>query len=340
MPHTEPVTILRNPARESTLPATGITIYGCDDDEAALFRELAPRLGITLTITDAPLSEANADLAVGHRSISVSHKTPVTNATLSALARVGVEYLSTRSVGADHIDADFAANAGITVGNVAYSPDSVADYTLMLMLMLVRNGQSIIRRADDRDYRLSETRGRELRDLTVGVVGTGRIGTAVIERLRGFGCRILAHDSRSKTAAEHVPLDELLQRSDVVTLHAPLTAATQHLLNAERIGRMKHGASIVNTSRGSLVDTRALLRALELGRIGGAALDVVEGEDGQFYQDLRETPPQADLLARLQAFPNVIISPHTAFHTDHALRDTVENSLLNCLRFEGREQHG
>lgn len=340
MPHTEPATILRDPARESKLPTTGITIYGCDDDEAALFRELAPRLGISLTVTDAPLSESNTDLAAGHRSISVSHKTPVTNATLSALARVGVQYVSTRSVGADHIDADFAASVGITVGNVAYSPDSVADYTLMLMLMLVRNGQSIIRRADDRDYRLSETRGRELRDLTVGVVGTGRIGTAVLERLGGFGCRILAHDARSKTAAEHVPLDELLQRSDVVTLHAPLTAATQHLLNAERIGRMKHGASIVNTSRGSLIDTRTLLRALELGRIGGAALDVVEGEDGQFYQDLRETPPQANLLARLQAFPNVIISPHTAFHTDHALRDTVENSLLNCLRFEGREQHG
>ena len=335
MPHTEPATILRDPARESKPPTTGITIYGCDDDEAALFRELAPRFGLTLTLTDEPPTAANAGLAAGARCVSVGHKTHVSNETLRALARVGVEYLSTRSIGADHIDADFAASVGIAVGNVAYSPDSVADYTLMLMLMVVRNGQSIIRRADDRDYRLSETRGRELRDLTVGVVGTGRIGAAVIDRLRGFGCRILAHDVRPNATAEHRPLDELLEQSDVVTFHAPLTQATHHLLDAERISRLKHDALIVNTSRGSLIDSHALLRALELGRIGGAALDVVEGEEGQFYRDHRATPGRDNLLSRLQAHPNVIISPHTAFHTDHALRDTVEQSLLNCLRFEG-----
>ena len=245
-----------------------MTIYGCDPDEAALFRELAPRLGITLTITDAPLSEPTVELAAGRRCISVGHKASVTNATLTALSRAGVRYLSTRSVGTDHIDTEFAASVGITVGNVFYSPDSVADYTLMLMLLLVRHGQSIIRRADQRDYRLGQVRGRELRDLTVGVVGAGRIGTAVVHRLRGFGGRILAHDVRPGAAGEHVPLDELLQRSDIVTLHTPLTTATQHLLDAARIARLKHGALIVNTSRGALIDTDALLRALDAGRVG------------------------------------------------------------------------
>ena len=157
---------------------------------------------------------------------------------------------------------NYAESVGICVGNVAYSPDSVADYTLMLMLMAVRNAKSIIRRADAHDYRLHDVRGKELRDLTVGVIGTGRIGAAVMDRLRGFGCRILAYDSHPKTAADYVPLDELLQLSDIVTLHTPLNADTHHLLNRRRIEQMKHGAFIINTGRGSLLDTEALISAI------------------------------------------------------------------------------
>jgi D-specific alpha-keto acid dehydrogenase len=234
----------------------------------------------------------------------------------------------------------YAESVGVTVGNVAYSPDSVADYTLMLMLMAVRNAKSIVRRADAHDYRLSDVRGKELRDLTIGVIGTGRIGTAVIDRLRGFGCRILAHDNRPKTAADYVPLDELLQLSDIVTLHTPLNADTHHLVNRQRIAQMKHGAFVINTGRGSLLDTEALIPALESGRLGGAALDVLEGEEGIFYADCRNKPIENEPLLRLQRLPNVLISPHTAYYTDHALSDTVENSLINCLNFDGGKQHG
>ncbi len=161
----------------------GITVFGCEPDEAALFRELAPRFGIAPIITSAAVSEDIVELALGNRCISVGHKTRVTNATLLALSRIGVTYISTRSVGYNHIDVRYAERVGICVENVAYSPDSVADYTLMLMLMAVRNMRSVLRRADVHDYRLSATRGRELRDLTVGVIGTGRIGSAVIDRL-------------------------------------------------------------------------------------------------------------------------------------------------------------
>jgi D-specific alpha-keto acid dehydrogenase len=318
----------------------GITIYGCGHDEAVLFREVAPRFGVLPTITEAAVSEANAALAIGNRCISIGHRTQVTNPTLLALSRAGVEYISTRSIGYNHIEVTYAASVGVTVGNVAYSPDSVADYTLMLMLMAVRNAKSIIRRADAHDYRLSDVRGRELRDLTIGVIGTGRIGTAVMDRLRGFGCRILAHDHRPKTAAEYVPLDELLQRSDIVTLHTPLDADTHHLLDRQRIAQMKHGAFVINTGRGSLLDTEALIPALESGRLGGAALDVLEGEEGVFYADCRNRPIGCEPLLRLQQLPNVLISPHTAYYTDHALSDTVENSLINCLNFEGGKQNG
>jgi D-specific alpha-keto acid dehydrogenase len=314
----------------------GITMYGCGQDEAVLFREMAPRFGVMPTITAAPVSEANIELAFGKRCISVSHKTQITNSTLRALSQIGVAYISTRSTGYNHIDVDFAQSVGISVENVVYSSDSVADYTLMLMLMVVRDAKSTINRADIHDFRLNRVRGKELRDMTIGVIGTGRIGAAVMDRLRGFGCHIVAYDHRPKTSANYVPLDELLQQSDIVTLHTPLNADTKHILSRQRIEQMKYGAFIINTGRGSLLDTEALIPALESGRLGGAALDVLEGEEGIFYADYRNKSIESKLLLRLQKLPNVLITPHTAYYTDHALRDIVENTLINCLKFERR----
>jgi D-specific alpha-keto acid dehydrogenase len=322
------------------VPATGITIYGCGQDEAVLFREMAPRFGVLPAITEAAVSEANIELASGNRCISVGHKTQIANSALLALSRAGVKYISTRSIGYNHINMEYAKIVGLTVGNVSYSPDSVADYTLMLMLMAVRNAKSIILRADTHDYRLGDVRGKELRDLTIGVIGTGRIGGAVMDRLRGFGCRVLAYDRRPKSAADYVSLDELLQLSDVVTLHTPLNSDTHHLLNRRRIEQMKRGAYIINTGRGSLLDTEALITALESGRLGGAALDVLEGEEGIFYADRRSKPIESKLVLRLQELPNVLISPHAAYYTDRALSDIVENSIINCLEFERSKRHG
>ena len=339
MNYGEPAELLAPAPVLTTGITTGITVFGCEPDEELLFEELAPRLGVLPNITNAPLTEANAGLAFGNRCVSIGHKHPVTNAALRALSRAGVEYVSTRSIGFNHLDLDYAASVGIEVGNVAYSPDSVADYTLMLILMAVRNAKSVVRRADIHDYRLSDVRGRDLRDLTVGVVGTGRIGAAVLDRLRGFGCRVIAFDNRPKTSADYVRFDELIEHSDVVTLHTPLTAETHHLLNRRRIAQLKRGAFVVNTGRGALIDTEALADALEENRLGGAALDVLEGEEGIFYADHSNKPIESSLLLRLQALPNVLISPHTAYYTDRALRDMVENSLANCLNFESRKHH-
>ncbi|EOD63801.1 D-lactate dehydrogenase [Amycolatopsis vancoresmycina DSM 44592] len=257
---------------------------------------------------------------------------------LRALARVGVRYLSTRSVGYDHIDLEYAAGLGIAVGNVAYSPGSVADYTLMLMLLAVRDLKSVLARAAAGDFRLG-ARGKELRDLTVGVVGTGRIGSAVVERLRAFGGRVVAFDSSPRAAVEYLSLDDLLRVSDIVTLHTPLTGETHHLLDRRRLRLMKPGAFVVNTGRGALIDTDALVSALESGRLGGAALDVLEGEEGVFYSDCRGKDVGSRLL-RLQELPNVVVTPHVAYYTDRALRDAVENSILNCLDFESGALHG
>ncbi|MHC3474742.1 D-isomer specific 2-hydroxyacid dehydrogenase family protein [Streptomyces sp. 7R007] len=346
MTHSNPARIRARPSRSPTsgissaVPPAGITVYGCERDEAVLFRELAPLYGVAPTITGDGVSEANIELAFGNRCISVSHKTRITDSTLLALSRAGIAYISTRSIGYNHVDVAYAAGVGITVGNVIYSPDSVADYTVMLMLMAVRDAKSTVLRADVHDYRLNDMRGKELRDLTVGVVGTGRIGAAVVQRLRGFGCRVLAHSLRRDTVAEYVSLDTLLRQSDIVTLHAPLTPDTHHLLDRRRLGLMKPGAFLVNTGRGALIDSAALIAALESGRVGGAALDVVEGEEGVFYADCRDKRVESETLLRLQKMPNVLISPHTAYYTDHALRDTVENSIVNCLDFESRYRNG
>jgi D-specific alpha-keto acid dehydrogenase len=169
--------------------------------------------------------------------------------------------------------------------------------------------------------------------MTVGVAGTGRIGKAVIERLSGFGCSILAYDPHPNASAAYVELNELLRRSDLITLHMPSSAATWHFLNRARIARMRRGAILVNTARGALVDVAALTDALEHGGIACAALDVVEGEDGWFYRDCSalSQPP----FARLLTLPNVIVTPHTAFYTQHVLNDIVQNTIRNCLEYRG-----
>ncbi len=319
--------------------ALGITVYGCGRDEAVSFRELAPRFGVIPTIIESPVSEDNIDLSFGNRCISVDHKTRITDSTLRALSKAGVVYISTRSVGCNHIDVEYANSIGISVETIAYSPDSVADYTLMLMLMAVRNAKSSVLRVAEHDYRLGEVRGRELRDLTIGVIGTGRIGSAVVDRLHGFGAQVLAYDNHPRTSADYLPLDELLQCSDIITLHTPLDASTHHLLNRRRIAALRPGAVVINTGRGPLIDTEALVAALENGRLGGAALDVLEGEEGIFYTDCTAKPVENEQLRRLQRLPQVLISPHTAYYTEHALSDTVENSIINCLKFAGRKQH-
>jgi D-specific alpha-keto acid dehydrogenase len=320
--------------QENNEVTTGITLYGCEQDEAILFKQLAPRYGVTPTIMDEVLSASTVDLAYGNQCVSVSHKTTITQTLLRDLGKIGVKYISTRSAGFNHIDVDFAKSVGITVGNVAYSPDSVADYTLMLMLMAVRNITTTLNRAAAHDFRLPGMRGKELRDMTIGVIGTGRIGTAVIDRLQGFGCHTLAYDHRQKTTATYVTLDELLQRSDIVTLHTPLNAQTKHLLNRARIALMKPGAFIINTGRGALIDTQALVTALQNGTLGGAALDVIEGEEGIFYADHSTKPIANPALLQLQSLPNVIITPHIAYYTEHALHDIVKNTIINCLTFK------
>ena len=255
---------------------------------------------------------------------------------------IGVKMISTRTIGYDHVDIEAAKEFGIHVSNVSYSPECVADYTVMLMLMSVRKMKRIMQRGEINDFSLPGIQGRELPNLTVGVLGTGRIGQAVIRDLSGFGCKLYAYDKYENDAvkehAQYADLDTIYRECDLITLHMPLTEDNFHLIGREAFGRMKDGVVIVNTARGGLTDTKALIEAIESGKVGAAGLDVIEDEFGMYYYDRKSDVLSKRDLYILRGFPNVIVTPHMAFYTDQAVSDMVKHSIESCiLREEGKE---
>lgn len=303
-------------------------VYGMRPfDELPFFKAACAKHSIELGSTPEPCTLATAPLASGFQVVSVNTQR-MDAALLEQLHSHGVKAIATRSIGVDHIDFEAARHLGMGVSHALYDPESVADYAIMLLLMLLRRMPQTLDRARIQDYSLQGKIGRDIRDCTVGIVGTGRIGTAAIQRLSGFGCTLLAYDKRPRPQAvkhaRYVGLDELLATSDVVSLHAPATPANHHLLNAQTLALMKPGAMLVNTARGSLVDTWALIDALERGAIAGAALDVLEEEDSLLYQNHVGSVLDHRPLAILRSFPNVILTPHTAFYTDTDVRQMAE----------------
>jgi D-lactate dehydrogenase len=319
-----------------------IFAYSKRPDEAGFFERFCREFGVELTAIEEPPSPRTIPFAGSFPAVSVI-TTPLNEEFLREFHRLGVRFISTRSIGYDHIDTAAAKALGIRIGNVSYSPDTVANYTLMLILMTIRKIKAIDRLAQAQDYSLAGVRGRELRSLTVGVAGTGRIGKRVIRHLTGFDCKILAFDKYQSgevgAFAEYVSWEELIVKSDLISLHIPAAEDNYHIINAGSIAKMKDGVCIINTARGSLIDTEAFLDAVESGKIGGAALDVVEDERGLYYNNLRGQVIPNRALAALRSYPNVIITPHTAFYTDQAVSDMVENSLRSCIAFIRDEEN-
>lgn len=262
--------------------------------------------------------------------LSISHADHINKENLRRLKQAGVKYISTRSIGTNHICTEEANRLEIQVENVAYSPESVAEHTLMLILMSLRNMKNTEKKMEAYDYRLPQKRFKELKDLTVGVVGTGRIGQAVIRLLKGFGCKIICYDKYHVQGLTYVPYEELLSKSDIVSYHIPLDKDSSHMLNKGNIHFLKKGAYIINTARGWLIDTPALIHALENGDVSGAALDVLENDELFFYKSCEEVETN---IAKLCQMENVIITPHSAFYTEQALEDSVKNSILGCIEY-------
>ena len=299
-------------------------------DERPYFDQYAEKYGIRIVSTAESPTLENADLAKGCRFVNVI-TTPIQRPLLERFHALGVRYLVTRTIGYDHIDTRAAQELGIQIAYTPYGPDGVAEYTILLMLMCIRKMRSIQHRFEGQDYTLKGLLGRELSDMTVGVIGTGRIGTRLIQMLTGFGCKVLAYSPHpNETAAQHATycsLETLLRDSDLITLHAPATDATWHMLDASAFSSMKDGVVLINTARGALMDTDALLANLQTGKIGALGLDVLENESALFYYDRREELlPNQDLYL-LKSYPNVVITHHMAFYTQQCVETMVRDSL-------------
>ncbi|WP_234120967.1 D-isomer specific 2-hydroxyacid dehydrogenase family protein [Clostridium hydrogenum] len=315
--------------------------YSYRKDEAEYFEKFKNKYNVDLILCKEHPTLENANLAKDIDCISII-TTPITAELMKKFYDNGVKFISTRTIGYDHIDIEKAKELGMHIGNVTYSPRSVADYTVMMILMATRKIKVIMERSKVQDFSLRGVQGKELHNLTVGVIGTGRIGQTVIKNLSGFECKILAYDlyenEEMKQYVSYVSLEELIKNSDIITMHAPATKDNYHLINKKSIEIMKDGVFIINTARGSLINTEDFIRAIEEKKIGGAALDVIEHEANIYYNDLKSKVLNNRDLAILKSYPNVIITPHTAFYTDQAVSDMVEHSILSCILFmEGKE---
>lgn len=288
-------------------------------DERAFCEKYKKETGIDFDGSPEYPSLENADLARGCDAISF---TPcrMTSELVHAFAERGVKYLCCRSIGYDHVNREAVQECGMRLSNISYPPNGVANYAIMLMMMCGRRIKPIMDRAAVQDFSLKGKIGRDISSSTVGVIGTGRIGTTVIRHLAGFGCRILAYDPKpnkeAQEAAEYVSLDTLYRESDFITLHANVTDEDIHMIDADALAEMKDGVILVNTSRGRLIDTKALIMALETGKVGAAGLDVLEEESGLYYYNRIGDVIVNHDMAILRSFPNVILSPHTAFYDE------------------------
>lgn len=299
-------------------------------DEREYFNKYSEELGIEIASTSEMPTLENASLAQGYRYINII-TTPADRLLLEKFRSYGAEYIVTRTIGYDHIDIRAAKKLGIKIANTPYEPDGVAEYTLMLMLMCIRKMKAISKRFSIQDYTLKGLIGNELSSMTVGIIGTGRIGKRLAEILSGFGCRIIAFsphaDPQASKFLEYVPLEQLYRESDIITLHAPANENNKHMINTDTISIMKDGAVIINTARGSLIDTHALIDGLNSGKISAAGLDVIEDESSLFYYDKRGEILDNTALYQLSSYPNVIITHHMAFYSKQAVETMVRDSL-------------
>lgn len=288
----------------------------------------------------AALTSDTAYAAQGSRVVCIFVNDTCDAQVVEQLAALGVELIALRCAGYNHVDLAACREHGMQVVRVpAYSPYAVAEFTVALMLTLNRRLHHAYVRNRAGNFSLEGLMGFDMHGKTVGVVGTGKIGQCVVDILVGFGCRVLAYDKfptpglTHRQGVEYTELDTLLSQSDIITLHVPLFPETHHLIDRTSIERMQRGVMLINTSRGGLVDTRALIDGLKSGQLGSAGLDVYEEEAGIFFHDLSDQVLTDDVLARLMTFNNVVVTSHQAFLTREAMANIAETTLENIDQF-------
>ncbi len=315
-----------------------IALYNSKAYETPLFKAMVQAHHFTF-IPEA-LSLTTLEKAKGCDAISCFVTDCLNQEVMYALARQGISLIALRCSGFDHVDLTAANDAGITVVHVpSYSPEAVAEFAVTLILTLNRNIITSYQQSLTNNFLLDNLVGFNVHQKTVGIIGTGQIGTAFAKIMHGFGCRLLAVDPIQNPQCAplnvtYVSFDELLQESDIISLHCPLNDETRHLIDANACAKIKKNAMLINTGRGALCDTRALIHALESGDLGYAGLDVYEHENDLFFKDHTGETIQDTLFLKLRSLPRVLITPHQAFLTQEALVNIVKTTLDNITAFE------
>ena len=301
-----------------------ITAYEVRPDEKDYLLAAAQQEQIEITLVQGPMTQDNIDRAEGADGITILGDTKMDAALIEETAKRRIRVVATRTIGYDHIDLNAAKSNGVHVCNGYYDPDGVAEYTVMLILMSLRNYKQALFRGNANDYSLGGLIGRELRNLTVGIIGTGKIGQKVAQNLQGFGCRILAYSRRQNAdpalGIEYCSLEELYAKSDIISLHTPLSNQTRYMIDKKAIGQMKDGVILINCARG------------ELMRVDGLGLDVIEHEEGIYHMDRRSDILANRNMAYLRQFPNVTMTQHIAFYTEEAVKSMAESGIVNVVK--------
>lgn len=318
-----------------------IAFFDAHRYEQQAFEAENARFGHEISYLEPRLTPETALLAAGSPAVCSFVNDRVDAEALRTLKEGGTQLLALRSAGYNHVDLVAAAEVGIPVVRVPeYSPHAVAEHTVLLALAVIRKIHRAWIRVREGNFSLESLVGFDLHGKRVGIIGTGKIGRATLQIFRGFGCKIVAYDlfpnekAAKEIGYEYVTLDDLYRSADIISLHVPLTPETSRLIDSAAISRMKEGVVIVNTGRGELIDTRALIEALKSGKVGAAGLDVYEEEEGLFFRDLSDRVLKDDILARLLMFPNVLVTAHQGFLTREALSNIASTTLASVTAFE------
>ena len=321
-----------------------IAFFSSKPYDKTFFEAENKNYGFELNFYETHLGPHIVNAIEDEQAVCVFVNDKVNRQVIEILAKKGVKIIALRCAGFNNVDLEAAKEFGIKVCRVpAYSPEAVAEHTMAMLLTLNRKTHKAYNRVREQNFALNGLLGFNLFQKTIGVVGTGKIGKAFINIAKGFGCKIIAYDlypdqELMNNGVEYVELDKLFKSSDIISLHCPLTPETKHVINAESISKMKNGVLIINSARGGLIDTEALINGLKSKKVGGAGLDVYENERDYFFEDESGTVLEDDILARLLTFNNVVITSHQAFLTEEALNNIVETTLNNILSYAKKEE--
>lgn len=314
-----------------------VAFFNTKDYDRIFFERLNTSHQHVIEYFDFHLNSHSASIINGHEVVCAFINDSLDADTIATLEKKGVKLIALRSAGFNHVDLQAAEKSGIPVVRVpAYSPAAVAEHTASLLLALNRKLHKAYNRVKEGNFSIDGLMGFDLQNRTVGVIGTGQIGLHFAKIMRGFGCDILAYDpypQANEQGVTYVTCDQLLKQAQIISLHCPLTPQTHHLLNDKAFQQMQDGVVILNTSRGKLIDTRALIKALKTGKIRALGLDVYEEEESLFFEDFSDKIILDDTFARLLTFPNVLITSHQAFLTEEALENIADTTLNNISSF-------